>query len=350
MQANVTMPASVVVSQRPQKKRLLIVLALVAAVVVLGGASAAAYFGYVLPNQPQNILNAALVNEFTPGKVKTESFHGTVTFKDKDSESVTGDFKGNIDKSGPFEVTGNATIAAAKATIDLRSTDAKSFYVRLGGLDALATSSEDDSTAMAAYAPLLGVINDQWIEISESLLKEAGASVDVDTSNGLKMSDADMKKIADAYKEHQFLAAKEKLADQTVAGKPSHHLRVVIDKQELKGFVSSVKTANVKALDITSDQLKAFNTSVDKTDFAKYPIDVWVGKANKLIDQVSFTAKDNSGSASITYTIDDWNKTVKIEKPAGAKPVEELIMQLYGGSAANAEAFLETQAGSGISL
>jgi hypothetical protein len=348
VQAGITMPASVVVSQRPRKRRLLVALALVGAVIVLGGASAAAYFGYVLPNQPQNILNAALVNEFTPGKVKTESFHGMVTLKDKDNESVAGSFKGSVDKSGPFEVIGSATIATTKATVDLRSTDAKSFYIRLTGLDALAASSEGDNTAMAAYAPLLGTINDQWIEISESLLKEAGAGVD--TSNGFKMSDADMKKVADAYKEHQFLAVKEKLADQTVAGKPSHHLRVVIDKQQLKGFISSVKAANIKALDVTSDQLKEFNTSVDKMDFAKYPIDVWVGKTNRLIDQLSFTAKDDSGTASITYTVDDWNKAVKVEKPADAKPVEELLMELYGGSATDAEAFLETQAGSGISL
>jgi len=344
------MPASVITSPQPKRKWPLFAGIVAIAVVILAGGSAAAYYGYFLPNKPQNLLNAALVHQFTPGTVTTQTFHGTLSVKGgADNSDVTASFKGSADKKGAFDLSGTADIMNIKPTIALRSVDGKSFYIKLSNLDGVATmlAGNDESGIGAFYGAIVDAVNNQWIHIDQDMLKQSSGGID--TSKGLTLSDADMKKVADAYKQHQFLVVKQKLADQKIGAENSYHLRLSIDKPQLKAFAAAVKAANISTLKITTDQLNSFNKDVDKTDMSKYPFDVWVSKKQKLIDQVSFTTTQDKQTAATTITVDSWNQPVTVQKPAGAKSLTELL----GSGTTDAqdmESIMGGQQGTGISL
>lgn len=349
--ATVTPTGPVVMPDNSKKKRLILVSIIAGAVVLLGGASAAAYYGYVLPNKPQNILDAALVNQVTPGKVNTTTFHGTFNAKQAGEDmAMSGNFKGTADKNGPFDISGDFDAMVTKVTFDVRSVDGKDYYVRVGGLDGLdSLMSSTGEGAVSAYAPLVSAVNNQWFIINQSLIKQLDPTIDM--SNTMTLSDSDVHKLSDAYKHHRFLVVQEKLKDENVSGHDSRHLKVVVDKTQLKAFASELKAANISKLKITDNQLKDFNKAADNANFSKYPVDVWVSKADKLIDQISFTTSDKDGSFTAKLSVDNWNKAVKVDKPAGAKSLLDILGHAYGDDGLNAlEGDLTSMDGNGISL
>ena len=352
-----TVYGTIVMNDGSKKKRIMLASVVAGAVIVLGGAAAAAYYGYVLPNKPQNLLNAALVNQFTTGKVTTSNFHGTYSAKQTGVDmTMSGSFKGAVDQKGAFDISGDFDAMVTKITFDMRSVDGKDYYFRVGGLDGLdkllaAMGSSDEST-VSTYAPIISAVNNQWFIVNQSLTKTLQPGADL--SQGMKLSDADVKKLADTYKQHQFLVVQQKLKDEKIASRDSYHLKIVVDKTQLKAFAAQLKTANIENLKITNDQLKDFDTSVDNANFSKYPVDVWVSKGQKLIDQVSFTTKNSDSEFTGTVTVDDWNKAVKVTKPSGAKSLLELLGNAFGsGSNSSAESLLsggQDDNNSGISL
>jgi hypothetical protein len=358
--ANSAPTGPVVMNNGSKKKRVILVSAIAGGIVLLGGATAAAYYGYVLPNKPQNILNAALVNEFTPGKITSTTFHGNYSAKQTgDDMTMAGSFKGSVDKNGPFDISGDFDAVVTKITLDMRSADGKDFYLRVGGLEGLGPLLEDDgdsdaSTMLTTYAPLVEAVNNQWFIINQSLISQL--QPDADVSKGLKLSDEDSKKLADAYKKHQFLTVQEKLKDEKIGSRDSHHLKLVIDKAKLKSFAAEIKAAKLSSIKMTNDQLADFNKEADKANFSKYPIEVWISKSEKFIDQIKFATNDKDGQFTATATVDDWNKPVKVEKPAGAKSLLELLGQMNnagGLSGTETEALFGTEEdapATGISL
>lgn len=329
---------------RPKKKGLIVGLIIGLVVVILGGSAAAAYLGVVVPNKPENVLKTALANSFSLDKAKSAHFNGDFSITAEGSDpTFTGDFAGSADSDGAFEVKANVDAMVTKVAVDMRSVDGKSFYVKVGGLEGLPellAASEEASI----YAPMVAGLNEQWIEINESILRQMGV-----TTGTMKMTEADANKMAQAYADHQFLVFKEKLADEKIAGKDSHHFKVVIDKQQLKDFLKAVKDAKLDSVKLTDDDLKSFDDAVKNVDFNKYPADVWVSKDDKMIRQLKFTYSNNESTASFRYTVTDYNKPVSVTKPANAKSLLEVMSELFGGSTGDAQLMQELE-GSGISL
>jgi hypothetical protein len=242
---------------KSKKKGMLMGLIIGAAVLVLGGGGAAAYFGYVVPNKPENVLKAALANSFS-NEVTSEYFEGSASLTDKESdETFTATFLGKGNNAGAMEVSAEADVEVAKFTFDMRSVDGTSLYLKIGGLDGLPellTASGESEAAL--YAPIIDKVNDQWYEVSQNLLKQLGYDPSA------KLSQEDQDKLAKVYQEHQFLKLKEKLDDETIKGMDSYHFRVVLDKAELVGFVQGVSDANISALKSSKEQIKQLKTAL----------------------------------------------------------------------------------------
>jgi len=310
---------------KKSKKPMLIAIIAVAVVCILLGASAAAY--YVVMNKPQNVLNTALVNEFSKGKVNSVNFEGNIDYKPKGSNTVSTTFTGASNNDGAFTVSAKVDAVVTTIKVDLESADGKSYYLRLGGLDGV-----DKLLGMGGaseMAPAIAGINNQWLEITQGMLKQlTGTDTDVST----KLSDADRQKLADAYKKNQFLVVSKTLKDENIKGKSSRHYQVTIDKTKLKNFAAAVKAANISSLKMTGDNLKSFNEEADKTDFGKYPVDVWVSKSDKLINQVAFQGTDQGNTYSLRFTITDFNKPVTVQPPKDAKSLLEVLSALLSGS------------------
>jgi hypothetical protein len=353
--ASPSMPASAVMGGTPStksKKGLLIGLVIALVVLVLGGGAAAAYFGYVVPNKPENVLKTALVNGFAQNKVDSEHFNGKVSVTDKTSNmTLSGTFNGGSTAKGAFDMTADIDAVVTKVKLDVRSVDGDTVYLRVGGLNGLPEllnayggGTATSSSEMAAYASIIGILNNQWIEINQSILSQLGAA----DMGSFKITDADRTKIGNAYEAHQFLTVQEKLGDEKISDMASYHYKVAINKAELKDFMVAVKDAKLDSIKLTQDDITQFNDAVKNIDFTKYPVDVWVSKDKKLIDQVSFSYSNKDVALSARATIIDY-KPVTVTKPEGAKSLLEIISQMYSGQLNDATLMQELQS-NGISL
>jgi hypothetical protein len=335
-----TMPAS---TTKKPKKAMVFGLIIAAAVVFLGGGAAAAYYQFVA-NSPTNVLQRTLANSFDDRKVKTVQFSGAVTVTEG-SSTFEATYTGATDgQTGAFEASADVDVLLTKVKVDARSVDGKTFYIKVGGLSGLAglLSVGDEAGMAAAYAPIIAAVNDQWIELNQSVAQQVTGS----TLKADKLSEADRQKLYDAYKQHPFLSIKEKLADETIKGTKSYHYKVGIDAAALKAFAQAVKDAKIGSLTITDEELTGIVKSIDEAKLDATPLEVWIGKQDKLLSQLVVTAKDDQATMKLRFTVDSYNKEVKVEKPAGAKSILDMLSSVYTQDSTSALSAL----GSGISL
>jgi hypothetical protein len=101
---------------------------------------------------------------------------------------------------------------------------------------------------------------------------------------------------------------------------------------------------------IDAEALKSFNSEVDKTNFSKYPTNVWIAKDTKMIDQVGFTTTSDGTKVDLRLTITDYNKPVTVVKPTGAKSLLEIISLVLSSTGLGGDSSSLQDLGSGISL
>lgn len=358
------MPAATVAPAAPvteksgflKSKKAKLVALVAGLVLLLGGGGAAAYYGIVLPNQPQHIAQQAISNTLNQEKVQSSSFEGEVSFTGGEIaqtlSSVT--FNGASDGKGALNLAVTANTAVTKINLDLRSSDSKTMYVRLSGLDGLdqllatyAGGSNDESAAMlTALAPIIAKINNQWYTVDESMLNQLGDGFGAATSEN-KVSEADAEKIGEIYKKHQFLEIDKKLADEKIHEIDSYHILAKINKDKLVSFLNELKAANIKSLPIEQNMID----EVSKVDFSKYPFDMWVSKADRIITQLATSIEEEGTTMKFRVALFDINKEVKVETPTDAKTILELLTELsplaagyLTGGAPSSDMPLETEA------
>ncbi len=311
---------------KSRKKIKAVALAIVLAVLILGAGSAAAYVGYYLPNKPENVLGKALVNTFSKD-VTSVAFEGELSAEDKNGKAAAGasTFSGATAASGAFQLKADVDLLVTTISADLRSTDGKSLFVKVGGLKGL-DGMLGESESM--YGPLIQQVDNQWFEVNESLIKQA-------TQNKLdtKLSDADRQKLTDAYKAHQFLVVTDALSGQSIKGVACYHYKLGIDKTELKAFAKAVKDAKVETLKLDDTDLSRFNKEVGSANFNRVKTDIWITKNDKKIKQLLATGTEDNQTYALRFTIIDYNKQVKVDKPSGAKSIMELLGPILGSDA-----------------
>ncbi len=314
------------VAKGAKKMRTLAVIVAAAVLLLLACGASALY--YVM-NKPQNVLDVALANSFSD-KAKTVSFDGEVTRMDKDQKpSMSVTFNGAIGQDGKFSASAKADLMVTNVTADFRSVDGSTYYARVGGLSGLpqllAGGNAAESKTLSAEVAL---VNDQWLEINQSLVKEITGS-NVST----KLTDGDRSKLEAAYKQNKFVVVRQSLVDQVIKGVGTHHYRVGLDKAKLKGFYAAIQKANLDSMKLTSDQLSVFNKSLDDAKTDTYLVDVWVGKTDRMFKQVGYS-KTNPDHSSVAFrlTVDKYNAAVNVEKPANAKSLLDVLGQFYGAN------------------
>ncbi len=302
------------------RKSLLMVLVTAAVVLLLSGGAAASYYYYV-SNKPDSILKQALANSLDPEKIKTVHYSASLTAGDSDF-TVNSNFKIAVDgQKGAFDLSGSADALVTTIKFDARSTDGKNYYVKLGGLDGL--SELMGSTGMTeSFAPLITLINDQWIEINESLIKQASKEAKVSTV----LSETDKRKIGEAYMKYPFLVVKEVLPTETIKSQASYHYKVAIDPAMLKTFITALKEAGLDVYKPDQQAIDAANKVIDEAKLDKYPFEVWIAKDSKMFTQYRLEFTDASkAKTDAKLTVESYNQPVNVQKPADAKSVLEII-------------------------
>src|SRR2546423_930036 len=143
----------------------------------------------------------ALENNFSVQKAKTTTFEGALSVKTSGSDQPMNlTYKGAAALDGPFTLSASLDALVTNVTLDARSADGNTFYFKVGGLSGLPQllGASDDAQGKAE-ASLLAGLNDQWIQVNQSMIKQlTGDTTDVNTS----LSDADRKALTNVYKKH----------------------------------------------------------------------------------------------------------------------------------------------------
>lgn len=309
---------------RNKKFKLAAIIA--AAVLLVGGGSAAAYYTVVLPNQPDRIAQKAIINTIDPNVVKSGYFEGDVSFEGGEiSEIISGlTFSGGGNQSA-MQLKLDVNTMLTKLSLDVKTDDGKTLYLKLSGLngaDKLLGAYAGDYGSpeqLAGFAALLTSINDKWFMIDQSLLNQVeGGSLNL-TNSGITSEDA--KKLGEIYKKHQFLSIDKQLSPEDIHGVASHHIQATINKNQMIAFLTELKSANIKSLPVDQSTIDQIN----KVDFSKYPLDVWIAKKQKLVTQLATTIEESGTKYKIRVALFDFNKDFKVEKPTDARSILELL-------------------------
>jgi hypothetical protein len=318
------------------KKVLKLVAVVVVALLLIGGSSAAAYFGYVVPNKPENILKQAFENTL---KQKQINYDGNITLdpanpKAKDaipSFKLTMKGQSDADKhaaSGEFKVTVNGI----DVSFEVRLID-QNLYFKLGDVathKAILTPYLGDYPGFtAAFDVTSKHFSNQWVEVDSTLLKQAGSSCALDISTSF--SDSDIQLLEDQFKNSPFITVDSNSGD-TVSGKPAQKYQLTLDNKKGAKYVSGLKNLSlVKKLDECSSG--AASSELDRTGDAedmKIPLTIWVDKSTKRIVKVGYTStkqdadRDNlKGVMQVTLNYG----VVNVTAPEGAKPALQVISE-----------------------
>jgi hypothetical protein len=311
---------------RPSKK-----LALTGLVpLLLAGSGAAAYFGYIVPNKPDNVWRTALTNTgkgydkistYATSKKDVKAFSANGSFKVSGSTAADGAFKGESDgKSG--QLTGSISAAGLKVNYDMRAIESPGnspdIYFKLDGIQGL-------GDLVGGYAGLLGAdsskaskalngLNGQWYFIDHSLFDQYAKG-----NNGdLQISSADVSQVLKAFGDSskQFLftddpdkmavVVKQYVGKEKQDGRDVYHYKVGVNKENLKAYNKSLcdnllKTKLIKLFENggSGDQdlsQQCYDTAdIDKIKNGQ-TADAWVDLRTKLIHKIRIAEPKNANN------------------------------------------------------
>ncbi len=319
-----------------KKKKLLLLVAPL--VLLLGGGAAFGYYAYVyMPNQPDNVVLAALADlaQRTEMTVDTKTDYAPKN----GGQAVAVDLKLQTNTpNNQLAANGTVGVSGAQIPFETRYVE-KNLYVKVGGLNTLAPLLGE---AAPVYGPLLEEVNDQWYvfdrSLWDSLSTEAGCVTDV----SFVFTDDDIDMIEAAYRKHPLFrvtgSSSEKVGDVDTT-------KYIVDPssdEEAAAFAGELKELSfVKKLqeclpdeseegfdeEITDFKDEA-DTALDGT-FAIYITD------DKKVQKIELTSEDEEASVTMSGVFD--YSPVSISAPEGAKPAQDLLMSMYGGASLGVE-------------
>lgn len=324
-------PAAAQPTKSNKKKKLVMGLLAGLAVLVLGSGSAAAYFGYYLPNKPENFFMASLAKSFDTS-LKSVRFDGAIEVS---GDSVPKEIRG-LSMSGETNSTGAMTLSAtletayAKPKLSILTADEKSMFVKMSGISGveniltMATAGSEYEQLVEGIAPVLEKLNDQWYELDTTTLTDL-SGVEAEGSP-TELTEEQKQKLIEAYKQHPFLTVTKELGDEAINGSSARHFEVVVQKEAMLEFVKSVKDIGIAGLKVTDEDIASFEKEIASVDFNRFPVQVWIDKKTKYLAQLQMSATEEGVNITGRITLKDFNADISISKPENAKS----LMELYG--------------------
>lgn len=324
-----------------KKKRLSLAVIVVIVAVLLVAGSAAAYFGVIVPNnKPENVLKRAVANTAKQQKGK---FAGKVSFENLDPaaeiKAVNVEFDGQSDsEKGAFQADMKITASGYSLPFEMRGVG-DSLFIKIGDMRSIKGLIEMTSPE---YAPVVDFLNqelaDQWMEVDETLLKQAGAGCLVETS-ALRFTEEDIRLLNERYDEVPFANIKNQ-SDDTVNGRPAIKYEIDIDDSKATEFGTGLEELSIVK------KLKQCNLGDDKAETSEptkdeiTPITIWVDKGDKVITKLATQTTPQSEERDKTRGVFEMTAVygeAEINKPSGARPIAEVFNELYNAMQQNSD-------------
>jgi hypothetical protein len=320
--------------QKPRKKFGVPKKVLVAfvAFIILAGGSAAAYFGYVVPNKPENIWSSALKNtgrgydklsDYATSQKSAKGWSTDGSFKISGTLAADGTFSGHSDgKSG--QLTGSTSAAGLNIKYDVRALESSGnspdIYFKIDGVQGLGTlvsgfSGEAASLDNSQITQALNGLNGQWYFVDHTLFDQFAKSANSDLQFSSKDIDEVLKAVGDASKQYVFTTDPQKMAvvvkqnvgKESQDGRNVYHYKVGINKGNLKAYNKALceKLAPTKLFKLFGSASGSGDTDLlkqcqDNTDIEKISpndtADAWVDLNTRLIHKIRLTEKSNKNN------------------------------------------------------
>ncbi len=316
-----------------KKKKLSISVITAMVIVLLAGTSIAAYFGVVVPNRPENVLRTAFENT---AEQKQSTFSGKFSFEDLSEDSglkaVNVDFNGQVDiENNAFQSEVEVTASGFKVPFEVRGID-KSVFFKMGDLSGIKSLVQLSSPE---YVPAVDFFNqklaNQWMEIDETLLKQAGSQCVLDLSSFV-LTEEDMELLNKRYDEVPFATIKS-TSDDTVNDRSATKFELELDDKKAEEFGQGLSELSIaKKIKDCSGDTDAFKGE-ESSEGDKSVFTIWVDKGSKTISKIATqsteqTEERDKAKGSLEITIEYGGADVS--KPEGARPITEVISELYG--------------------
>lgn len=332
-------------TKKSKKKTFGMIAMIVALLVFFIGGGAYTYMAVYVPNQPDNVMKAALANTLELALAEQQdqaySFDGDIKLTNTQDTSQSGSMKMSAYYDGSNNLLdAHADIDALVTTLglDVRrvSDETKTYYKVSGldGLDSLLTSylgsgeSLDNNDQFTAFVQsIITGVNDQWFIVEDSLFDRYKEDAEVPTT----LTEDGKATIKEAYLEHSFLVVQEQKEDQQIQGVDSMQYVVAVDKQELIAFARQIQAADIEGLKIDDDDI----SSIEEAELNETAT-LWVGKKSKQFTQIAFSTEEDDYDVEVRLSMVPAEMGRSVEKPSDAKSMLELMGELsplFGGGA-----------------
>lgn len=327
-------------SEPPERKRGWKKWTAIAVIVLVVLAAGAAFAYHWELNRPTNVVKEALANTLA---AKSVSLNGEMKVNlNNPSISYTTTLSGAYATGGPFQAKISTSAGGASLGAQALSPDGQNFYFQLSGLDNLpklmqglsgptggASTDPAVQSALGLFGPMLAPLNNQWVEVSQNFIKQAGSK---GFSSSFELTSADQSQLKQAYLANPFLVIKDILPDQSVGGTDSFHYQITVDKEKLVAFLNQVNNDHIAKVKISSAEIKTISGYKD-SDFTSQPIDLYISKSSRQITEIALQRKFNNGLLNVSLDFSHYNQPVNIAAPKGAKQIQALLEGVNLGGA-----------------
>lgn len=306
-----------------------IVPAIIIAAVLLIGGSAAAYFGLVLPNQPENIWQTALENtakgydklvEYADEQKDVSGGKVSGTFKFDTAEIIIdGMINGKFDQK-TADIKLDAGAAGTRVNFNIitnipESATTPDIYLKADGLTEVGKLIGNGDPSVSEYFTNL---DGKYYFIDHTLIDQVAKSAQQDQTGLPQLSPEEIKetarKIGEVNKEYLFatdteravLVVKSELGKDTVDGREMYHYKVGYDKENLKEYATKLHEAieETKLKDVIIDEsFDGAIKDIEELD-GNGEADVWIDMKTKLIRTVRFVDPDSKTTVDIGLDYD----------------------------------------------
>lgn len=328
-------PANAAPNSRKKLSKNVIIGIIVGAIVLAGVIAWAVYA--TIANSPENLIKAAAQNlakdKQAAGTMKIEN--GT----ESASTSVMGDFAFATDPAN--DKNGQLVVGVGEGdkrfTFQALALD-KTTYLKVANAENIAPlfgvaepPVSGDSYARLSFAAMLKNINNQWFELTEQDVKSLASSTGGTAGAPLSGSPEDLKRLMEIYDRHTFVKADQVFADEVVDGANSAHFSIRLDRDQYVKFVQAVKDANLATVKVSDKDIEEAKKAEERPQDAR--IELWIARDSKKFKQLRAVNTKKGEESTVTLTFTGKLPTLeKYEKPAGAKPISELMTMLIGPS------------------
>lgn len=321
-----TQPGSQKTFSKPNNRKLKTILLALGVIFLIAGGGAYAYFGIIVPNQPENVMKAMIANTFN---AKTLKSSGQLEIK-------SGDYKYLVDIESATDVSDfqnpklsmrfNADLQVTNLVADVRLLDNELFFNLSGldGIEQLAQSQLSMNPEMAeAISGVFDSILGQWFIVNKSLVTEA-----IDFSQ-ISQSEIDaIKQAADGVEFFDIVTVHD---DEQVKGSDAYHYTVRPSNEGIKIFLDDLVGKTLAGEEVTQEDIDKLKEQIDSNPILEdSTLDVWVYKSSKLLakTQIELTEENEEYVSNSTTEFFDYNEPLTIEKPESPKSIMELMALL----------------------